>query len=168
MNVPENRGVARKTEDPDHFVVFYGGMISKDRGLIDLVVACEATGARLVVAGHGPDEAALLDTIETSPASSYLGTIPHEEVLDRTANCNAVAVLYDPKVPNNRFAAPNKLFEAMMFSKPVIVSEGSAAAALVRAVGCGAVVPAGHPVRCTRASGAPLLSCSTSSDPGWR
>ena len=168
MNVPENRGVAGKTEDPDHFVVFYGGMISKDRGLIDLVVACEATGARLLVAGHGPDEAALLDTIETSPASTYLGTIPYEEVLDRTANCNAVAVLYDPKVPNNRFAAPNKLFEAMMFSKPVIVSEGSAAAELVREVGCGVVVPYGDRVALTRALESLMLSPSESSEMGAR
>lgn len=140
MNVPEDRAVPAGAEDPDHFVVFYGGMIANDRGLVDLVVACEATGARFIVAGHGPDEALLLDTIESSPASTYLGTIPYKEVLERTATCHAVAALYDPSVPNNRFAAPNKVFEAMMFSKPVLVSEGTAAAEIVREVGCGLLV----------------------------
>jgi glycosyltransferase involved in cell wall biosynthesis len=168
MNVPEIRRVARSTEDSDHFVVFYGGMIAKDRGLVDLVVACEATGARLLVAGHGPDEAALLDTIESSPASSYLGTIPYEELLQRTADCDAVAVLYDPKVPNNRFAAPNKLFEAMMFSKPVIASEGTAAAEVVREVGCGIVVPYGDRGALTRALESLMLSPSESAKMGAR
>src|SRR5207245_9014430 len=140
MNVAEIHRVAVKAGSSSHVVLCYGGMIAKARGLMDVVVACEGTGARLSVAGHGPDEAALLNTIESSPASTYLGTIPYDEVLERTAACDVVAALYDPSVPNNRLAAPNKLFEAMMFSKPVLVSEGTAAADIVREVGCGRVV----------------------------
>ena len=158
MNVPEDRAVPAGAEDPSHFVVFYGGMIANDRGLVDLVVACEATGARFIVAGHGPDEAALLNTIETSPASTYLGTIPYQEVLERTANCHAVPALYDPSVPNNRFAAPNKLFEAMMFSKPVLASEGTAAGDIVREVGCGLVVRYGDREALKRALESLMLS----------
>jgi len=168
MNVPEDRAVAATAEDSSQFVVFYGGMIAKDRGLTDLVVACEATGARLFVAGHGPDEADLLNTIETSPASTYLGTIPYEEVLDRTASCHAVAALYDPSVPNNRFAAPNKLFEAMMFSRPVLVSRGTAAADIVREVGCGIVVPYGDREALRRALESVMLSPADSAAMGAR
>lgn len=141
MNVPEERSFP--AEESSDFVVFYGGMIAKDRGLSDLALACESAGARLYVAGHGPDEAEILPLLETSPACMYLGTIPYAEVLRRTAGAHVVAALYDPAVPNNRFAAPNKLFEAMMLSKPVIVSDGIAAAELVREVGCGIAVPYG-------------------------
>ena len=141
MNVPEDR---RLTVQPaPHFTLFYGGMIAKDRGLMDLLAACEATGARLIVAGHGPDETELLPHLETSPACLYLGTIPYDEVLRQTAACHAIAALYDPRVPNNRYAAPNKVFEAMMLAKPVLVSDGIAIADLVRRVGCGLVVPYG-------------------------
>ncbi len=168
MNVPEVRRTATGNNDPDHFVVFYGGMIAKDRGLIDLVVACEATGARLFVAGHGPDEAELLTMIETSPASTYLGTIPYEEVLERTAACDAVAVLYDPDVPNNKFAAPNKLFEAMMFAKPVIVSDDTAAAEVVREVGCGVPVRYGDRSALKRALESLMLSPAESARMGAR
>src|SRR5207249_2722263 len=84
------------------YVIFYGGMIAKDRGLKDLVIACEDTGARLVVAGHGPDEAELANVIESSHAATFLGTISYDEVLDQTARCQVVAALYDPAVPNNR------------------------------------------------------------------
>ncbi len=151
MNVPEGRDLPATSEDPEKFVVFYGGMISKDRGLKDLVATCEDVGAKLVVAGHGPDEAELLGSIESSHAAAYLGTISYQEVLDQTAACQAVAALYDPSIPNNRFAAPNKLFEAMMFGKPVLASEGTLAADIVREVGCGIVVRHGDRAGLNRA-----------------
>jgi glycosyltransferase involved in cell wall biosynthesis len=151
MNVPEDRGLPATNKDPDGFVVFYGGMIAKDRGLKDLVAACEDVGAKLIVAGHGPDEAELLGGIESSHAAAYLGTISYPEVLEQTAACQAVAALYDPSIPNNKFAAPNKLFEAMMFAKPVLTSEGTLAADIVREVGCGIVVRYGDRTALNRA-----------------
>jgi glycosyltransferase involved in cell wall biosynthesis len=141
MNVPEDRPLDVKAA-PD-FTVFYGGMIAKDRGLLDLLAACESTGAKLLVAGHGPDESMLLPHLETSPACMFLGTIPYDEVLRQTAASHAVAALYDPNVPNNRYAAPNKAFEAMMYAKPVITSDGTAIGDLVRSLGSGVVVPYG-------------------------
>ncbi len=142
MNVPEDRPLPAKASE--EFTVFYGGMIAKDRGLLDLLAACESTGARLIVAGHGPDESTLLPHLETSPACMFLGTIPYDEVLRQTAASHAIAALYDPKVPNNRHAAPNKVFEAMMCARPVITSDGTAIANLVRSIGCGLVVPYGE------------------------
>jgi glycosyltransferase involved in cell wall biosynthesis len=161
QNVPDDRGTMPRPADPDRFVVFYGGMLAKDRGLIDLVAACEATGAVLLVAGHGPDEASLLADLESSPAASYLGTVPYEEVLDRTAAASAVAALYDPRVPNNRFAAPNKIFEAMMLGKPVLVSAETLAADIVREVDCGIVVPYGDRKALQRALESLMLSPQT-------
>lgn len=142
MNVPDDRRIS--AEPSRDFTIFYGGMIARDRGLMDLMVACEATGAKLVVAGHGPDEAKLLPYLESSPACLYLGTLPYDEILKKTAACHVVGALYDPAVPNNRFASPNKVFEAMMFSKPVLVSEGTVIADRVRSIGCGKIVPYGN------------------------
>jgi len=141
MNVPDERDIV--SEPHDRFSLFYGGNIAKDRGLVDLVRACEATGAVLVVAGQGPDEATLLPVIESSPIATYVGVVPHDEVLRLTAAADAVPLLYDPAVPNNRLASPNKLFEAMMLGKPVVVSDGIAAADLVRSEGIGLIAPYG-------------------------
>ena len=168
LNVPEDRPVPKAREDPDQFIVFYGGMIARDRGLKDLVIACEDVGAKLVVAGHGPDEAELLNHIESSHAASYLGTIPYDEVLERTAACQVVAALYDPGVPNNRFAAPNKLFEAMMFAKPVLVSEDTLAGDIVREVGCGLVVRYGDREALKKALESLMLSSSEAAAMGAR
>src|SRR5437867_650721 len=51
--------------------------------------------------------------------------------------------MYDTEVPGNRLASPNKLFEAMMFGKPVIASADTRMAEVVREEGCGLVVPYG-------------------------
>ena len=168
LNVPDDRRLTAVQEDPDQFVVFYGGMIAKDRGLKDLVMACEDVGAKLLVAGHGPDEAALLDIIESSHAASYLGTVPYEEVLEHTAACQVVAALYDPAVPNNRFAAPNKLFEAMMFGKPVLVSKGTLAAEIVDEIACGLVVQYGDREDLKKALESLMLSPSEAAAMGAR
>ena len=141
MNVPEEQSVV--PEPHERFVLFYGGNIAKDRGLLALVQACEATGSVLTVAGQGPDEAELLPLIESSPNATFLGMVPHDEVLRLTASADAIPVLYDPAVTNNRMASPNKLFEAMMFGKPVIVSEGTTMANLVHSAGIGLIVPYG-------------------------
>lgn len=156
LNVPEDRHIA--AEPARDFTLFYGGMIARDRGLLDLMVACESTGAKFIVAGHGPDEADLLPHLESSPACLYLGTVPYEEVLRQTAACHVVAALYDPAVPNNRLAAPNKVYEAMMLSKPVLVSGGVAIAELVESLGCGQVVPYGDRAAITKALEGLMLS----------
>lgn len=141
MNVPEMREV--HGERRERFHVFYGGNLARDRGLRDLVRACESTGAVLLVAGQGPDEAELVPFIETSPNADFLGLLPHEEVLRETARADAIPILYDPAIPNNRVASPNKLFEAFMCAKPVIVSEGTGMAGLVRSERVGLTVPYG-------------------------
>jgi len=168
LNVPDDRRLPAVREDSENFVVFYGGMIAKDRGLKDLVMACEDVGAKLLVAGHGPDEAALLDIIESSHAASYLGTVPYEEVLERTAASQVVAALYDPAIPNNRFAAPNKLFEAMMFGKPVLVSKGTLAAEIVDEIACGLVVQYGDREDLKKALESLMLSPSEAAAMGAR
>ena len=138
MNVPEQ---TRLEESEEHeFTIFYGGMISEERGLRQLVQATSLAGAKLIVAGHGADEASLIPLFKQNPHVTFLGNIPYEDVLRWTARCHLIGVLYDPAIPNNRLASPNKLFEAMMLSKPVITNEGIRPADIVRDIGCGLVV----------------------------
>ena len=141
VNVPEERPLV--PEPHDGFHVFYGGNLSKDRGLQYLVPACERAGARLLVAGQGPDEAELVPQIRGSSSAEFLGYLSHDDVMRHTANADAIPLLYDPAVAINRLASPNKLFEAMMCGKPVVASEGIAIAELVRREGIGLVVPYG-------------------------
>ncbi|TLZ50503.1 MAG: glycosyltransferase family 4 protein [Methanobacteriota archaeon] len=145
VNVPEER--AFTPEPHEGFRVFYGGNLSKDRGLQYLIPACERAGARLVVAGQGPDEGELIAQVRRSASAEYLGYLPHDQVLRHAAAADAIPLLYDPSVPINRLASPNKLYEAMMLRKPVLVSEGILIADLVRDEQFGIVVPYGDTER---------------------
>jgi len=74
---------------------------------------------------------------------TYLGPIMYDIVIEKTLQADLLFALYDPRVPNNRYASPNKLFEAMMCGKPILVSDGTAMADIVKEEECGLVVPYG-------------------------
>jgi len=141
MNVPVEVSINEPEER--EFTVFYGGMISWERGLRELVDGTALAGVKLVVAGHGADEATLIPIFRKNANVTYLGNIPYQEVLRWTARSQLIPALYDPGIPNNKFASPNKLFEAMMLRKPVLTNEGIRPAEIVREVGCGIVVKYG-------------------------
>ncbi len=166
MNVPEERIVQPKPQK--RFTVFYGGQIARDRGIPELVRACEALGVRLVVAGHGPDEAAVVPYVQSSPAAEFVGNLPYEEVLSWTASCDVIAALYDPSIPNNRRASPNKLYEAMMLSKPLLTNEGILVGNFVRREGLGAVARYGDADSLRKALEQLMLSPQSCAEMGAR
>jgi glycosyltransferase involved in cell wall biosynthesis len=47
--------------------------------------------------------------------------------------------LYDPGIENNRIGSPNKLYEAMMFGKPLLAARGSYIEQVVLKEECGVV-----------------------------
>ena len=51
--------------------------------------------------------------------------MPYVDVLALEEKCDIISAMYDPSVSNNRFAAPNKLYESMMLSKPVMMCKNT-------------------------------------------
>jgi glycosyltransferase involved in cell wall biosynthesis len=138
-NVPEES--APEPMPGDGFTVFYAGIIARERGLVRLLEALKGvSGVRLVVAGTGPEQSLIVPMLKANTACTYLGEIPYAEVLRREASCDLIVALYDPAIPNNRFASPNKLFEAMMLRRPIIVTANTTMATIVESVGCGIAV----------------------------
>lgn len=71
----------------------------------------------------------------------YLGSIPYNRVLEEESKGIAISAIYDPsKNRNNRLCAPNKFYEAMALSKPVIVCKGSGIDELVEREHIGVVI----------------------------
>jgi glycosyltransferase involved in cell wall biosynthesis len=124
--------------------IFYAGLLHKSRGLEAMMKAVgDLDGVRLIIGGTG----AYNDVIEKLAGQykniQYIGWVPYEEVVKKTIKGDISFAFYDPKIPNNRYASPNKLFEAMMCEKPIIVSDDSTMADIVRKENCGIVVPYG-------------------------
>ncbi len=130
----------------DEMVVFYAGAMHGSRGLnymFDAVSGVE--GVRLKVAGPITDNDRVLDELNRiGNKAQYLGFLPaYDDVIRETLKADLLFRFEDPRFPKTKYASPVKLFEAMMCGKPIIVSDASAMANIVRKERCGAVVPYG-------------------------
>ena len=128
----------------DIFTIFYAGVLYRSRPTnLDKVFQAirNIDGVRLIVAGYGDlDKDIEKWTSEAADKVKFIGKISYTEVLERTMTSALLFALYDPVVPSVRYASCNKLFEAMMCHKPIIVSKGTAMADIVEKENCGRVV----------------------------
>lgn len=134
-----------KDEIRGDFVIFYAGVLVKSRGLHHIVKAVnDLEGVRLDIAGSGPEREYIKSASANRGAKiCYIGQIPYDKVIEFTVGSDLLIAMYEPSTPNSRYASPNKLFEAMMCGKPIIVSDGSSMAEIVRREMCGIVVQYG-------------------------
>ncbi len=70
----------------------------------------------------------------------FLGYIPQEQVLENVSMCDAVVCMMDPRNGNNVIGTPNKLFEAMAYGVPAIVTEETHSGDMVKHLDCGVAV----------------------------
>jgi glycosyltransferase involved in cell wall biosynthesis len=141
MNCPEDRleKIKQKSLSRFHvngvFILVYAGIIHYNRGLLLLAHAIrEIKGVRLILAGRAMED---IKQLLQSPNIQYLGVLEYDEALELQRLADAIPILYDPKIPINRVANPNKLFEAMMLGVPVITN---VCREIVSETGCGLVV----------------------------
>jgi len=145
-NSPEDsyQELARLAQQEEGFKVAYVGVLEPGRGLSELLeVMSRHPEWKLDLAGFGSAERAICSRASSMPNVRFHGRVAHKAALALMARATALVAMYDPAVPNHRFASPNKLFEAMMLAKPIVVAERTHADALVRRHGCGLVVPYG-------------------------
>lgn len=125
--------------------IFYAGIISKLRGLQYMIKAVQdLDDVRLIMSGSVCDKELIEKSILQYGKIQYLGWLPsYGDVLKKTLEADVLFRFSDPKIPKTKYESPNKLFEAMMFGKPIIVSDDSSMADIVRKKNCGLVVPYG-------------------------
>lgn len=129
------------------FRIFFGGGISPDRHIDTLILAMrDLEDVELLIMGycdpHTYEEEIRKLVSNTNNIELFLQTVPYEKIIRETMNSDLLFALYDKNAtPNNKYSSPNKLFEAMMSKKPIIVSEGTSMAKIVEEENCGLVVP---------------------------
>jgi glycosyltransferase involved in cell wall biosynthesis len=136
----------RESKQRTEITIFYSGLITRSRGLEHMKKAIEdLDDVRLIIGGTGPDK----NLFENQAANArnavqYIGWIPsYEGVIEKTSEADIIFRFGDPKIPKTKYESPNKLFEAMMCGKPIIVSDGGSMANIVREENCGLIVPYG-------------------------
>lgn len=132
---------------PENFTIFYGGGIGNDRGTDTICKAVKTLpDVQLVIMGPCSEDYGdyLKNICQNAPnIELHLKWALHEEIIQRATAADMLFAFYDPDIPNNKYASPNKLFEAMMCNKPILVNDNTSMAEIVREEKCGLIVPYG-------------------------
>ncbi|MCE7700034.1 MAG: glycosyltransferase family 4 protein, partial [Methanobacterium paludis] len=125
-------------------IIFYGGSLDRTRGLEYTITALKTLNhVKLIIAGLGNDKDGIEIESKKNEKIEYLGWLSHDEILNESLKADVLFAFYDPKVPNNRYASPNKLFESMMCEKPIIINSETSASRIVQEESSGILVPYG-------------------------
>ena len=73
----------------------------------------------------------------------FIGPVKPKDMAAYTLASDILVAVYDPSFGNNRDSVPNKLFEAMSVSKPIIVAKGTWTGQTVERLNCGLAVKYG-------------------------
>jgi glycosyltransferase involved in cell wall biosynthesis len=145
-NAPEITGdrlvgeVVTGTEWPPGFRVLLYGFLGKDRGIETILrIASERRDLSIVVAGSGPSAGIVKQAASKLSNVKFLGYVSQHRIGLLLTECQLVLALYDPRKENNRIGAPNKLYEAMLFGKPLLAATGSYMEEVVVREECGIV-----------------------------
>jgi glycosyltransferase involved in cell wall biosynthesis len=142
-NTPDNsRGPIRdgptsKTEWPPGFRILLFGLM-RDRGIDTILrIASKRPDLSIVMGGTGP----LVERVKRAASIlqnlRYLGYLSQERIRELLSECDLVYLLEDPRIENNRIASPSRLYQAMMFGKPVLAPKGCYMAEVVLKEKCG-------------------------------
>jgi glycosyltransferase involved in cell wall biosynthesis len=153
LNAPEITGdrvvggVVTGAQWPPGFRVLLYGYLGKDRGIETILkIAMERRDLSIVVAGSGPSAGIVKQAASKLPNVKFLGYVSQHRIGLLLTECQLVYALYDPRLENNRIGAPNKLYEAMMFGKPLLAATGSYMQEVVVREECGIVANYNDPL----------------------
>jgi glycosyltransferase involved in cell wall biosynthesis len=122
----------------------YVGLLQVERGLLELLqVMGRHPSWRLDLAGFGGDQDVLLAAASKLPNVRWLGRVSYDKALEISRSADMLFATYDPHIPNHRYSSPNKVFEAMMLGKPIVVARNTNMDRIIEQADCGLVVEYG-------------------------
>lgn len=145
-NSPEDERPAASAEPSPagELRLAYVGLLQVERGLFEMLnVLKRHPEWSLDMAGFGGDEAALVEAAARMPNVRWHGRVDYAAAISLSQSADALFATYDPSIPNHRYSSPNKVFEAMMLGKPVVVAANTNMDRMIEQANCGLVVPYG-------------------------
>jgi glycosyltransferase involved in cell wall biosynthesis len=145
-NTPEDESCEKDTQtvkpSGSRLHLAYIGLLQHERGLFEMLdVLAQHPEWSLDLAGFGGDADLIMEKARQLSNVRWHGRVPYDQAIHLSQGADALFATYDPAIPNHRYSSPNKIFEAMMLGKPVIVAEGTNMDRIVRETKCGIVVP---------------------------
>lgn len=94
----------------------------------------------MVFAGNDTYYSVAEDTSKKYNNFTFEGTVPYSKVIELESKSKVLSAIYEPTIRNHRLCAPNKFYEALALSKPVIVCKGTGIDKIVEKYGIGMVI----------------------------
>lgn len=124
-NSPDLRGITLPNCKSVYDFVYCGGL-SDDRLLKEIFQHySEHSHLKVAIAGKGVNTFLASSLSKEFSNFIFKGPVTYNEVLEMEAMGKVLFAVYNPAVPNNRLADPNKFYEALALGKPIIVCKGT-------------------------------------------
>ncbi len=124
--------------------IAYVGLLQRERGLHEMLDVLQKRDRwHLDIAGFGGDEVEIKAIATTLHNVKWHGRTSYELALAISADADVLFATYDPTIENHRYSSPNKVFEAMMLGKPIIVARNTNMDRIITEERCGLVVTYG-------------------------
>lgn len=119
---------------------YVGGLVETRFIKTFIDITKQFNNIRLELAGMGALKDYAYEASKSHDNINYHGMIDYEDALKLYSKCDIMFAIYDPKVPNHKYSAPNKIYEAMMLGKPIIVAKGTGVDKIVKKEKMGIVI----------------------------
>jgi glycosyltransferase involved in cell wall biosynthesis len=135
---------APENSPPAGLRLAYIGLLQVERGLLEILqVLSGHPDWVLDLAGFGGDQERIAAVAEKMPNVRRHGRIPYEQALALSMQADVLFATYDPTIPNHRFSSPNKVFEAMLLGKPIVVARNTNMDRIIERAACGLMLDYG-------------------------
>lgn len=107
----------------EKLIISYVGILQEHRFISELIDIIDGDpDIVLNIAGFGQEN--IINKIKESNNCFFYGKVDHETGLKLSFTSDLMLCVYNPDIPNHKYSAPNKFYEAMMLSKPLLTCEG--------------------------------------------
>lgn len=127
-NSPEvvEKNTEMKPFDEKCVKVCYVGILQDDRLLVEVCNEVKnSKEVELHIGGFGKYETYFENMAKKYHNIKYYGSMNYDEVLKLEKDCDILFATYNPEIPNHKYSAPNKVYEAMALGKPIIVCKNT-------------------------------------------
>jgi len=142
LNDSSNNGSRSVREGP--LTIFFSGSIGRDRGIPFLINLIKQDSQLVVhVAGWLYDQQG--EELTSHPQIKYHGVVHQMKAAQIAEQCDYILCLYEPNIPNNIYASPNKIYDGIQAGVPVIINQEVLVSAFVRDENLGVVLESYNP-----------------------
>lgn len=111
-----------KIEDSKRLKIVYVGIFGEGRLIRELLqMVAEDNTLELHIGGFGELEDCVKEFAKDNDNIFYYGKLSYRDTLALERQCDVMTAIYDPSIPNHRYAAPNKFYESLMLGKPIVM-----------------------------------------------